>query len=444
MTFDDSCIKCKIGAKINDSQMVELEKHVIIIGGGAFGLSTALHLTEPSQNKYKVTILDRLPIPATDASSTDLNKIIRCEYGSQLEYRDLALEAIERWKAWNVDYQAGNSSDGGLFHQTGVLFACADANPDSIQKQSFDSLNHLVPNLVPNEAIDASKWPVLQSMRAQFGSGYFNPICGWANSTDTVKFMAVMLERRGVSLVTGIDGFVTSIKHVRLDSQWKHVITVKSGKHYECDICVLATGAWSSSLVPELSDVLVATAQPVAHYRIPPDMQPLFEQSNVVWTADLPRTGFYGFPMRRVSTSGETEFIVKVAWHSSGCLTAPSVPENIVVPKDTFKVYDAFTKQVFPDTLGKLAIHSTRICWYTDTFDGNFIIGPVTSTSMNDERPDSFVVATGGSGHGFKFAPVIGKIVVDAIEKRETRFTRFFAWRENKNNTNASDALRMS
>jgi glycine/D-amino acid oxidase-like deaminating enzyme len=38
-------------------------------------------------------------------------------------------------------------------------------------------------------------------------------------------------------------------------------------------------------------------------------------------------------------------------------------------------------------------------------------------------------VAAGDSGHGFKFAPVLGEVIADAIEEKRSRFTERFAWR---------------
>lgn len=51
----------------------------------------------------------------------------------------------------------------------------------------------------------------------------------------------------------------------------------------------------------------------------------------------------------------------------------------------------------------------TRLCWYTDSFDNHFVIDHVPDTP-------GLMVATGGSGHGFKFLPNLGKYVVDKIE----------------------------
>lgn len=72
------------------------KEHVVIVGSGEFGASTALSLLQ--SGKYTVEILDRAPVlPAEDAASTDINKVVRFDYAEK-DYADLCFEAIKRWK----------------------------------------------------------------------------------------------------------------------------------------------------------------------------------------------------------------------------------------------------------------------------------------------------------------------------------------------------------
>ena len=59
---------------------------------------------------------------------------------------------------------------------------------------------------------------------------------------------------------------------------------------------------------------------------------------------------------------------------------------------------------------------------YCDSFDGDLFIAA-------DPNREGLVVASGGSGHGFKFAPALGAIVADVLEERDNRFAPRFAWR---------------
>jgi glycine/D-amino acid oxidase-like deaminating enzyme len=63
-----------------------------------------------------------------------------------------------------------------------------------------------------------------------------------------------------------------------------------------------------------------------------------------------------------------------------------------------------------------------RLCFYCDTFDGDFWIG------KDPERP-GLLVSAGGSGHAFKFTPLIGRITADVLEDKANRYASRFAWR---------------
>ena len=60
---------------------------------------------------------------------------------------------------------------------------------------------------------------------------------------------------------------------------------------------------------------------------------------------------------------------------------------------------------------------------YCDAFDGNFLIG-------HDPDRKGLVVASGGSGHGFKFAPLLGEVIADAVECHPNKWGARFSWRE--------------
>lgn len=93
------------------------------------------------------------------------------------------------------------------------------------------------------------------------------------------------------------------------------------------------------------------------------------------------------------------------------------------IPAEGAHVCREALKQMMPN-LGDREFSRTRVCWYTDTPSGNFLI---------DYHPEieGLFLATGGSGHGFKFFPVIGERIVDAIERRlEPALKELWAWPE--------------
>jgi sarcosine oxidase/L-pipecolate oxidase len=94
---------------------------VLVIGGGAFGTSTAYHLAH--RGYTNVTVLDRFETPSKDAASTDLNKIIRYDYTNPI-YTRLALEAMGAWK---------QGIFAGMFRPTGWILAAHDMTREFVE-----------------------------------------------------------------------------------------------------------------------------------------------------------------------------------------------------------------------------------------------------------------------------------------------------------------------
>lgn len=96
---------------------------IIIVGGGAFGTSTAYHLAKRGYTNVKV--LDRFEPPSKEAAATDLNKVIRYDYPNPL-YAKLARKAIEVWKQEGTIFS-------GLFEQTGWIMAAQEMTKTFLQ-----------------------------------------------------------------------------------------------------------------------------------------------------------------------------------------------------------------------------------------------------------------------------------------------------------------------
>ena len=109
---------------------------VLIIGSGVFGVSTALQLRRDYPT-LAITILDRSPIlPAPDAASTDINKIIRADYGKDLFLTKLAYEAMQEWKRWDAQVPS-------LFHNTKALFLTRLEEMNAIELDNIKSLQSI-------------------------------------------------------------------------------------------------------------------------------------------------------------------------------------------------------------------------------------------------------------------------------------------------------------
>jgi glycine/D-amino acid oxidase-like deaminating enzyme len=240
----------------------------------------------------------------------------------------------------------------------------------------------------------------------RYPDGYLNTRAGWAESGRVVE--RLLHEARGLGAqVTEGAAFA---KVIESGGRVRGVAT-QAGDEHLADAVIMATGAWTPALLPHLSDVMWTTAQPVIHVDAGHDGRwraPRFP----VWAADIARTGWYGFPA--LSTGA-----LKIGHHGSGRRIDPAARREVET-SDERRVRD-FLRDSLPPLAAAPIVHR-RLCLYCDTFDGDFWI------DHDPERP-GLVVAAGDSGHGFKFAPVLGGLIADVVEGRKNEWADRFSWR---------------
>lgn len=376
---------------------------IVIVGAGVFGLTAALELRARG---WRVAVIDPGPVPTPTAASTDISKVVRMDYGTDELWTGLGLLALNGWEAWNL---AEWRTEQQLFHKDGFLvLSRTPMQPGGFEFESFKLLTSIGEKLERlDSAAVARRFPGWAADK--YPEGYLNPSGGWAESGKTVAWLAVKARREGVQV------FENCAFDRLLDKESRVVgVRAKDGREFRADLTLLATGAWTPTLLPELSDVMWATGQPVLHFRVanPTEWQaPRFP----VWAADIGRTGWYGFPALADGT-------LKVANHGPGRRVHPDGPRE-VSPDDEPR-FRAFLRDTFP-ALADAPLIGTRLCLYCDTFDGNFWL------DHHPQRPGLFVAA-GDSGHAFKFAPVLGELIADAVECKEDIAMNRFAWRARK------------
>jgi glycine/D-amino acid oxidase-like deaminating enzyme len=368
--------------------------HVVVVGGGVFGAASALELR---RRAWEVTLLDPYRPPHESASSADVSKLVRMDYGADVFYHELAELALEGWDRWNADWPRP------LYHEVGLLVLTRSAMAPGRAEQ--ESLRVLRQRGYEVERVGPA------ALRQRFPAwvdqvdGYFNPRAGWVESTAVVKRLVTLGEEAGVVVrFASVAALLDSGSRVR-------GVRTSAGDDLAADRVVVCAGAWTPTLLPWLADRLRATAQPVLYFQAE-DPGAFSGPTFPTWTADITSTGWYGFP---ALPDGR----VKIGHHGPG---------TVVPPDGRGKVADAhvaaaraFLRDALP-ALADARLAGRRVCLYCDTSDGDFLI---------DAEPgrDGLIVASGGSGHGFKFAPVLGGIVADVVEGRANAWRPRFAWR---------------
>lgn len=372
-----------------------------VVGGGVFGLTAALEL---HARGHDVLLFDPGPLPHPRAASTDISKVIRMEYGADEVYMTLMEEARHGWLAWNDEWMA--EGVGPLYHETGVLMVCRDPMGEGgFEHESWRVLRARghTPERLGARTI-AERYPAWST--GHYVDGFFHSKGGYAESGRVVEALA----RRAASLGVRLH---PEEEIVSLIEREGHVVGARSaaGRSVEADEVVVAAGAWTAKLLPELSSSIQSTGHPVFHLR--PAKPELFEPPRFpVFTADVARTGYYGFPLNR-------DGVVKIANHGLGTPIDPDAPRSMAEQDE--ESLRGFLAVTFPALVDAPIVY-TRLCLYADTQDEDFWI------AAHPGRP-GLTVASGGSGHGFKFAPVLGAIIADAVERRENRWLSKFRWR---------------
>ena len=361
------------------------------------------------------------------AASTDISKVVRLEYGSDETYMALAEAAREGWLEWNA--RAIADGEAPLYHETGVLMVSRrPMAPGGFEHDSYHALlrrGHR-PTRVDARAV-ASRFPAWR--RAGIVDGFHHEKGGYAESGRAIECLVGWVRAHGVEvrenvrLVGWLGGDVVGssapgpVRGARIESE-------SASETCEADAVVLATGAWTGASLPALVRAIRPSGHPVFHL-VPREPALFAPERFPVFTADIARTGYYGFPMGRAG-------VVKIGNHGVGT-EIPASADRHVSPDATHRLRE-FLIRTFPD-LSDAEVVYTRLCLYADTQDEDLWI------AADPERP-GLVVAGGGSGHGFKFAPVLGALTADAVEGVQNAALARFAWRPDLRLDRGNEAAR--
>jgi glycine/D-amino acid oxidase-like deaminating enzyme len=383
-------------------------RRVIVVGAGVFGAAAALELR---RRGWRVVLVDEHPTPHEGAASTDVSKIVRMDYGSDGFYHELAERALEGWDRWNGDWPRA------LYHQDGFLVLSREPMaPGGFEHDSWMKLRErgYSPVRLERSAL-AERFPAWRP--STYADAYFNPRAGWVESTAVVERLVSLARAAGVEHVTArvtrlleSDSRVGGVRVATALSR-AGALSAPEATSLSAGCVVVCAGAWTPSLLPWLADRLRSVAQPVLHFQVR-DPAAYRGDRFPPWAADIAGSGWYGFP---ALADGR----LKIGHHGPGVPAHPDTRGD--VPSDHVARARAFFRDSLP-ALADAPLVGQRVCMYCDTSDGDFLI---------DRDPDreGLVIASGGSGHAFKFAPVLGALVADAVEGRTSRASTRFGWR---------------
>ncbi|TPX15852.1 uncharacterized protein E0L32_000186 [Thyridium curvatum] len=383
---------------------------IIIVGGGAFGTSTAYHLSK--RGYTRVRVFDRFAAPSKDAAATDLNKIVRFDYPNPL-YAKLGLEAMAIWKA-------PDNLLSGMFRSTGWIMAAHEMTQDFLKSahETSQKAGHTEVKFLGVDEIK-QKWPEFTGSFPGW-TNLWSPAAGWVPSGQALLRMATAAQANGVEYVTGDRGWV---QRLLFDDKGTCIgVLSKNGEAHFADAVVLCTGANTAALI-DAKDEIVARSHCVGVIQLTQEEAEKYKNLPIV--DDFEQGILFPPDENNLLKLCSCRFITnyynsKVKGASLGH-SHEDFPED-GVPRQIEQEMREFVRDQIPELADRDWV-STRMCWDGDTKDINFRICPSPTNK-------SLFIGTAGSGHGFKFMPVIGRYIVDMMEgKLSDEYLDLWKWR---------------
>lgn len=364
---------------------------VIVIGAGVFGAWTAYFLRKSGAS---VLLLDAYGPANSRASSGGESRIIRMGYGADEIYTRWSVDALPMWN--ELFAQAGRPE---LFQRTGVLWIAHEG-----QQIPLDTQATLGRVGVPFEKL------ALEELRRRYPQicfeddcwGIFEPGSGVLMARRSVQAVVEQSTKQGVEYRSA-----AARSPVATKAALSEVVSA-AGDQFAADSFVFACGPWLPELFPDvLRDRIFPSRQEVFFFGVPPGDGRFSAPAMPTWLKL--KDEFYGMP--DIESRG-----LKIAHDRHGPRVDPDT-QSRVATADALAIARQYVARRFP-ALRDAPVIETRVCQYENTSNGDFLV---------DRHPqmENVWLVGGGSGHGFKHGPSLGKYVAERVVNRGAVEARF-------------------
>jgi glycine/D-amino acid oxidase-like deaminating enzyme len=339
----------------------------------------------------RVTLYDAWGPGNPRSSSGGDSRVIRAVYGGEDTYIDLVPRAFELWREFETDRQRT------LLHITGALWLfpesdtyvtaslpCLQANGFRVERCDLDEC--------------VGRFPALEL--SQTRAAYYEEGAGYIAARDScAEVVRAFVEGGGEYRRDTVRR--PEVQSGRLDG-----VRPGDGSAQDADAYVFATGPWLGDTFPDvIGSSLRPTRQEVFYFGEPPGVQ-LLGDAIPLWIEIGDRIR-YAVPLAKG---------IKIGDDTRGPLMDPSSDDR-VVSSEGLEDARAFLERTMPAMRGAPLVES-RVCQYESTPDGHFIV------DRHPEADNVFIVG-GGSGHGFKFGPVVGEQMARCIVEAGMLYPQF-------------------
>jgi sarcosine oxidase len=354
------------------------EARVAVVGLGAMGSAACYHL---ARRGVDVVGFDQFDVPNARGSSHGESRIIRACYYEHPDYVPLLTRAFELW------HELGRAALRPVIDITGGLFIGEPASPLVAGSRRAAEEHHIAHDVLNRDALRA-RFPQFELDATM--EALYEPGAGLVRPEAAVAAHATLAQRCGARLHANEPVLEWhAVDNGLMVETAERTVRVRA--------LVVCAGAWTPRIAPALAGRLEVTRQLMA-WVAPDDHEPFAAGTFPVWAMQHDDGDFhYGFPVIDAARG------LKLGRHVRGAPDDPDRLNRTPVPADEQEVRP-FLQRYLPRANG--IVREMSVCMYTNTPDSHFIV---------DRHPDhpQVHIACGFSGHGFKFAPVIGEALAD-------------------------------
>ena len=357
----------------------------VVIGLGATGSAA---LSALARRGLQVLGLERFAPGHDRGSSHGGTRIIRLGYFEHPSYVPLLRRTYALWRELEV------ASKRKLMHITGIV-EIGPPEGEVVAGTLAASREHQLPHEVLDAAAVMRRFPAFRIPSDNIG--VFQPNGGFLEVEPAIEAQLAVARAAGAEVRSG-----ATVQAVETRGEGVQVVTSRGP--IDAGTAIVAAGPWVKTLLPDLPVPLRVTRQ-VMTWFTPRDPALFTADQFPVFLLESRHGVHYGFPPH-----GGAGVKIAKHHHADQAVDAETV-DRTVGPADEALIRPALAEHI-PAANG--ALTRAKTCLYTVTPDGHFIL---------DRMPGapSIIVASPCSGHGFKFAPVVGEILADLATSGSSR-----------------------
>lgn len=356
--------------------MAKIQADYVVVGAGVFGVWSALALRESGADTL---LLDAWGVAHPRATSAGESRIIRAGYGDHSLYTDWAWQSLREWRRRETEW------DDCLLVQSGVLWLGRAGEPHlAASRDNLEQRGIPLQEIRPDRL--SRQFPALSGEGIE--EAFLEPEAGVLLARKACRRTAQAFAEAG-----GRFEFRAALPP-KEDSSTLSRLPLANGDVARAEQFLFCCGPWLPELLPDLPpNAIRVTRQEVFFFGTPRGSSDYYPPLLPAWI-EFGEERLYGIPA--IDGRG-----LKAARDESGPVCDATHQQRSPSEAELARV-GAYLERRFPAMKGAPLVE-TRVCQYERTPDNHLIV---------DRHPkwSNVIVAGGGSGHGFKLGPAVGKL----------------------------------